>query len=288
MNFARSSRLLYVELILFSLNSNVITGLLPLNLNNAGVHPATRSCTFFVNKRSCQDTRYKRQRRISSQRTDQDDDTTSSFDMDILERDINSSNGIKNKTSPLVTIQNKISDSFSHLTSKDLGSRRELYVVPQFILVFSILTGKLPFYTEVISTLFGPVIFLLGLLVMGLAIKEMGGSFTAYPVPVPKEKGGVLIKSGIFSFVRHPIYAGNLFCFIGLSIMTESSMRLLLTAFYYAYVEIKSKKEEGELLNIYGEQYSRYKEEVCGKFVPQKILSIFSVKSNVTSEEAWQ
>jgi len=280
----RTSRLLFVELIIFFLHCDLITGLLPLNLNHPVAHPATRSCTFFVNKGSCQYTRHKRQRRISL--TNQDDETTSSFDINILTPDTDSSNQIKNKI-PLLAIQNKLSDSFSHLTSKDLGSRREFYVVPQFILVFSILIGKLPVYTEVISTLFGPVIFLLGLFVMGLAIKEMGGSFTAYPVPVPKEKGGILIRSGIFSVVRHPIYAGNLCCFIGLSIITESSMRLLLTLFYYLYVEIKSKQEEDEMLKVYGEQYSRYKKEVYGKFVPKKILTMFR-QSNVTSENAWQ
>lgn len=240
-------------------------------------------------KSSFQDRRHNTHQRISSQGTDQDG-ATSSVNINAPESlpGKKSSNGLKNRNSLLGRMQERISASFSHLTSKDLGSRREFYVVPQFILGLSILTGNLPFYTGAVSTLFGPVIFALGVLVMGLAMKEMSGSFTAYPVPVPKEKGGDLIRSGIFSIIRHPVYAGNLCCFIGFSVITESSMRLLLTAFYYVYMEMKSQQEEEEMLKLFGEQYDGYKQQVQGKFIPQKILTIFRPKSNITSEEAWQ
>jgi len=281
--------LVCLGLIICPLCFSGIEGFVPSTLRPPVAHPFARSCTFVQKRTSFQDRIHKAHKRISSQGTDQDG-TTSSVDINAPKPapDKKSSNGLKNKNSLLGMMEKRISASFSHIISKDLGSRREVYVIPQFILVLSILTGKLPFYTEAVSTLFGPVIFALGALVMGLAIKEMGGSFTAYPVPVPKEEGGNLIRTGIFSLVRHPVYTGNLCCFIGLSIMTESSMRLLLTAFYYVYVAIKSQQEEEEMLTLFGEQYDDYKQQVQGKFIPQKILTIFRPKSNVTSEDAWQ
>jgi len=193
----------------------------------------------------------------------------------------------KEKISLRMALKKKISAAFAHLKSDDFGSRREFYVVPQFFLVFSILFGKLPFFAETFSILFGPVLFIVGLFVTGLAIKEMGDSFTAYPVPVSKEKGDGLIRSGIFSVVRHPVYAGNLCCFVGLSIMTGSATRLLLTAFYYLYVENKSRQEENELSELY-DSFESYKEEVQGKFIPQRILNTLNPKPNITSVEAWQ
>eukprot|EP00555_Chaetoceros_dichaeta_P002522 CAMPEP_0198249248 /NCGR_PEP_ID=MMETSP1447-20131203/823_1 /TAXON_ID=420782 /ORGANISM="Chaetoceros dichaeta, Strain CCMP1751" /LENGTH=306 /DNA_ID=CAMNT_0043933831 /DNA_START=37 /DNA_END=957 /DNA_ORIENTATION=- len=276
-----------------------IDGFVPPSTLTFPVAAFTQSCTtpFVVQKRTSSRSRANSEhetttrRRISSRDTDQDD-TTSKFDTSSFEQPVSSDQKtvtkLTNKNSLLVTITNRLSATVSHLTSKDLGARGEIYVIPQFILVVSILIGKLPFYAEVAPILFGPVLFSIGVLVMGLAITEMGGSFTAFPVPVPKEKGGDLIQSGIFSLVRHPVYAGNLCCFVGLSIMTESSMRLLLTAFYYIYVEIKSQQEEEEMLVLFGEEYSGYKQQVRGKFIPQRILNLFKSKSNVTSDDAWQ
>jgi len=250
--------------------------------------PSTRSCIIVQKTVQAQDRRHKTHRRISSQGTDQDG-TTSSVDKN-EHGPTPGKNAPKNpkNNKALLAMKQKTSASLLHLTSKDLGSRRELYVVPQLILVLSIFMGEIPFCTDAVSILFGPVIFIMGTLVMGLAIKEMGGSFTAYPVPVPKEKGGDLIRSGIFSLIRHPIYAGNICCFIGLSIMTESSMRLLLTAFYYVYVEVKSQQEENEMAKIFGEKYESYKQQVESKFIPQKILNLFRPLLNTTSEKAWQ
>jgi protein-S-isoprenylcysteine O-methyltransferase Ste14 len=54
----------------------------------------------------------------------------------------------------------------------------------------------------------------------------------------------------------------------GLSIITDSVARLLLTCALYYVLDVKSEYEEEKLKEIYGSDYEIYKQEVSGKFFP--------------------
>ncbi len=155
---------------------------------------------------------------------------------------------------------------------KEFGSSGEISIIMEIALLFCIFRGHIPLLQQLISFLFGPVLFLLGIAVMSLGIKELNtSSFTALTNPIPAEKGGKMVTSGVYSYIRHPVYAGNLCCFIGLSVMTNSSIRLLLTSLYYVVVELKSRQEEMNMEKEFGfATYRKYKEIVKGKFIPSR------------------
>lgn len=92
-----------------------------------------------------------------------------------------------------------------------------------------------------------------------------------------------MVTSGVYSYVRHPVYAGNLGCFVGLSIMTHSSMRLLLSLLYYIVVELKSRQEEVNMGKEFGGNvYRDYRGRVKGKFFPSRDLLVEWTKSKVS------
>ncbi len=61
----------------------------------------------------------------------------------------------------------------------------------------------------------------------------------------------------------------------GLSIVTESTTRLLLTFALYLVLDAKSDFEETSLIETYGSDYVTYKANVKSKFFPLDIKSIF-------------
>lgn len=76
-----------------------------------------------------------------------------------------------------------------------------------------------------------------------------------------------LIKTGVYSFVRHPLYLGGMLLFWGNPVMT--TVDLTGTAFASAYFIIGSRLEENKLMEEFGEEYKRYSQEVSG-FLPIK------------------
>lgn len=71
-----------------------------------------------------------------------------------------------------------------------------------------------------------------------------------------------VITSGVFSFVRHPIYLGSILLYLGLILMTLSLASvivwLVIVVFYYWI----SGYEERLLLERFGSEYEAYKERV--------------------------
>ena len=58
----------------------------------------------------------------------------------------------------------------------------------------------------------------------------------------------------------------------GLSILTNSADRLLLTALLWYLLEVKATKEEEYLVGRYGSEYTDYQQKVPGKFFPSDLL----------------
>jgi protein-S-isoprenylcysteine O-methyltransferase Ste14 len=132
-----------------------------------------------------------------------------------------------------------------------------LLVTIQFILltIFYIPLFSNVFQTPLIVKYAGVIVSILGFLIIVLAILQLNKNLT--PFPTPKENG-VLINTGLYKYVRHPIYSGIFLAAIGIAIYTGSYWQLaisfiLLILFYY-----KSKYEESLLIEKYNE-YENYK-----------------------------
>lgn len=89
------------------------------------------------------------------------------------------------------------------------------YVAAQIIILLAILllTPLMHFHNLIINLL-GLGFLLIGLLILVIAIKQLGTALT--PVVTPK-KNAQLVTSGLYGIVRHPIYTGVIIMAIGWS-----------------------------------------------------------------------
>ena len=155
----------------------------------------------------------------------------------------------------------------------NVGERGETYVVAQFTLLFCIAIGVGDY---LITTILGPVLILAGLILVYKSAADLKDNLSPWPVATdPKAGRGCLINKGIYSYIRHPMYSGLLMGMVGLSILTESTTRLLLTTALYVVLDAKSDFEEASLVDTYGSDYEEYKVDVQNKFFPLDVKSIF-------------
>ncbi len=71
-----------------------------------------------------------------------------------------------------------------------------------------------------------------------------------------------IVKSGVYSVVRHPQYVGGLLAHIGISFLLSAVYSLLFTPLMIAIIYLISRKEEEELVKEFGQEYQDYKEKV--------------------------
>lgn len=134
-------------------------------------------------------------------------------------------------------------------------TRAYSYVAVQFLLLFVLFTA--PRSAEPYGAL-SPIFSFIGLVVMGagflvLAISfiRLGSSLTASPIPKDQ---GQLVTTGLYSFVRHPIYFGLLLLGIGVVLDAGWWPQLVVLVMLYLLLRIKSDFEE----NLLRKKYSDY------------------------------
>jgi protein-S-isoprenylcysteine O-methyltransferase Ste14 len=139
------------------------------------------------------------------------------------------------------------------------------WVVAQFALFGLILVAL----TQ--NTATGSLLRLVGWILVAAAAVMAGAGLwlirnklTALPAPLD---GAVLLETGPFALVRHPIYGGLILGFLGLGIkggnILAASLALLLIPFFWA----KTSHEERLLIEQIPE-YSQYRERVPHRFLP--------------------
>lgn len=100
----------------------------------------------------------------------------------------------------------------------------------------------------------GLVVALIGVVLVAWAGIAMGSSLTPFPRP---RRRGELVERGPYRFVRHPIYAGGVLFFAGLSLVL-SVYGLVLTAVLAAFWIAKARLEERFLSERFPE-YADYR-----------------------------
>lgn len=141
-------------------------------------------------------------------------------------------------------------------TKGEVGKRGEVYFLAQGALIVSILLGGVPVVGEPLQAVLGPLLLLSGLLVGVLSVVDLG-SDSLSPFPKPPTSGS-LKTTGVYAQMRHPMYTALMTVMLGLSLVTNSADRLLLTGFLYYLLEVKSDKEEIFLNEQYGSDYAAY------------------------------
>ena len=116
--------------------------------------------------------------------------------------------------------------------------------------------------------------FLLGILVaVGTAlcltaVIQLNTNLSPFPSPKPNLK---LIKTGIFKYIRHPIYTGLFVGLLAYGLYTHSSSKILISLFLLFWFYLKSEYEE-KLLTQKFSDYKKYK-TLTGKFFPKLTFS---------------
>lgn len=154
----------------------------------------------------------------------------------------------------------------------DLGPRGEGWVVGQVILIgLALVAGGLALSRPIpanplawLEVAVGATALVVAGWVVGRALLDLGRSLT--PVPRPRPDGR-LVTSGIYSHLRHPIYAGMILASIGWSALTRSLAVLVVALLLAALLDAKARREEGWLVERYPD-YEAYRRR-SKRFVPR-------------------
>jgi len=108
----------------------------------------------------------------------------------------------------------------------------------------------------------GTAFLLLGLLLLFAGFRGLGKSLTANPVPVDD---GILVTTGIYARLRHPIYTGLLVLTMGL-VVSSGVWSQLIPWFGLLGLLIYKMRWEETLLSAKHKGYAAYKSRVPALF----------------------
>jgi len=146
-------------------------------------------------------------------------------------------------------------------TSRDKGSLRWLYILITvgYALSFSIGATKLGRIYEW-NTFFpiGMALVLIGLMIRIHSIRTLNQFFT---YSIAKMENHKIIETGLYKFIRHPGYLGQLIIFIGISTAMSNWLSILfmmipITIGYLYRIQV----EEKFMIDQLGEDYLNYQE----------------------------
>lgn len=80
---------------------------------------------------------------------------------------------------------------------------------------------------------------------------------------------GKVIDAGVYGWVRHPMYLGELLILLGFTVATLSVLSLVVWVVYFVFLDRMAAYEEKDLTRILGQQYIDYRKRVS-KWVPVK------------------
>jgi protein-S-isoprenylcysteine O-methyltransferase Ste14 len=122
-------------------------------------------------------------------------------------------------------------------------ARGRLLVSAQFLLigVIAISPGDRLWPSSGWLVLFEVILLLAGGAILALAFAHLGPALTANPVP---KAGAPLQTSGIYAFVRHPIYTGVLVSGLGVALYRTSMISFIAYGSLVLLLNFKARWEE--------------------------------------------
>lgn len=136
---------------------------------------------------------------------------------------------------------------------------RIAYNVIAIVGIGILLTFTLPLASLSADTFIGSVITGIGLLLIVLAFRAFNlREFFGFQTETKSE----LVVTGMYRFVRHPLYFGTIILIAGLYLLMPSHMMLSVLVISYVYIWIGSRLEERKLRALFGESYTTYAKKV--------------------------
>ncbi len=107
------------------------------------------------------------------------------------------------------------------------------------------------------------IIAISGLMVVLIAIVQLNRNLS--PFPTPKKKA-ILLQTGLYKIVRHPIYSGLIVFFFGYGFYKDSGYKIIVAVLFVVLFHFKTRYEEQQLQNKF-KDYQSYKVKTY-KFFP--------------------
>ena len=124
-----------------------------------------------------------------------------------------------------------------------------------FVFRFStLLAGVIP---ALVHLSLGVLSFAVGIYLVAKSEAAVFGRTLVGRVGKPK-----FITTGVYAWVRHPMYLGSLLILLGLFLATLSLLSLLVWGGLFVFFDRMATYEERDLYKILGEQYLNYQKQV--------------------------
>jgi protein-S-isoprenylcysteine O-methyltransferase Ste14 len=136
----------------------------------------------------------------------------------------------------------------------EIGKRGEQLFVAQFILVCLIMFG-VPGILGIVFRLIGAILYCCGLYGLIRGMWDLKHNITPFISPIP---GNKLIQTGLYAYVRHPLYGALITWCLGVSILSGSIDRLVLTLALVGLLDYKAGQEERLLRELHPLLYDIY------------------------------
>lgn len=148
-----------------------------------------------------------------------------------------------------------------------IGLQR-LWIIACFTRINPVLISiliKLPISNIIEFRYFGLAVFIGGVLLRALAIRNLGNFFT---MDLTIKKDHQLITNGVYRYVRHPSYTAMLIGLIGIGLALNNWLSLLIgpLVFFLAF-ERRIADEERGLIGKFGNEYIQYQKRTK-KWIP--------------------
>lgn len=144
--------------------------------------------------------------------------------------------------------------------------RGGLWVAIQFALMLAVLAAGI-FWpgidAGVLSRAFGWIMICLGGAVGLAGVWVLGRNRTPFPKPHDES---ILIQSGIYRFIRHPLYTSLCLLAVGWSALRGSGASGVVGVIMVVFLDFKSRREE-QWLRAKFPEYERYQQRVK-RFLP--------------------
>ena len=115
---------------------------------------------------------------------------------------------------------------------------------------------------------------LLWFILLGIILVILGLKFRSSAMKVNKIKGLAkgnyrLVEKSVYQIMRHPMNFSWAMIFLGLALIFDSLIALIITPFFFLFLEFEGFMEEKYLLiPKFGEEYKKYKEMTSKRLFP--------------------
>tara|TARA_A100001035_G_C27551234_1_gene394202 strand:- start:130 stop:603 length:474 start_codon:yes stop_codon:yes gene_type:complete len=134
----------------------------------------------------------------------------------------------------------------------------QFFIITLHFIHWELLPKKQIIQLNPISYLLGILIIIIALIVMLIAIKDLGRNLSPFPSPLINSN---LVTKGIYRFMRHPMYYSLILISFGFFTINLSIYYLCLTLSLVLIIKIKIILEE-QYLNKKFKNYFLYKKKV--------------------------